>query len=189
MITLHSINTYIFFLMCREQPNHFFFFFDYRDMWVNVFTWFHLLTWAISQRIGKWLSMVWVKQVSWRWCLSSVTPSLQSNLTCFTATTLDWCCFQTSLPLATLQLCYMITACHFRVTAFGSQAALASSLTGITPELNRIQLSLVCHRGQSGRVIDLLARLLAACSTLCSQVVLAQLYLYHHQSSNVRATS
>ena len=36
--------------------------------------------------------------------------------------------------------------------------ALALSRSSIAPELNRIQLSAICHGGQSGKVIDLLAR-------------------------------
>ena len=55
-------------------------------------------------------------------------------------------------------VCRVIIACCFRVTALSSHAALALSQSGIAPELNRIQLSAVCRCGQSGGVIDLLAR-------------------------------
>ena len=76
------------------------------------------------------------------------------------AFTLSWIIswFQTSLPLAALLLRRMITACHFRVTALSGHTALSLSPSGIAPELNRIQLSAVCQCGQSGKVIDLLAR-------------------------------
>ena len=62
------------------------------------------------------------------------------------------CWFQTSLPL-----CRVIIACCFRVAALSCNAALALSPSGIAPELNRIQLSVICRGGQSGKVIDLLA--------------------------------
>ena len=55
-------------------------------------------------------------------------------------------------------LCRMIIACCFRVAALSGHAALALSPSGIAPELNRIQLSVVCRGGQSGKDIDLLAR-------------------------------
>ena len=67
------------------------------------------------------------------------------------------CCFQTSLPLATLPLRRVIIACCFRVGALSGNAALALSPSGISPELNRIQLSAICRGGQGGKVIDLLA--------------------------------
>ena len=52
----------------------------------------------------------------------------------------------------------VIIACCFRVAALSSQATLASSPSGIAPELNRNQLSAICRGGQSGKVLDLLAR-------------------------------
>ena len=55
-------------------------------------------------------------------------------------------------------LCRMIIACCFRVVALSGHAAFDLSPSGITPELNRIQLSAICRGGQSGKVIDLLAR-------------------------------
>ena len=67
------------------------------------------------------------------------------------------CWFQTSLPLAALPLLRMIIACCFRVTALCSNAALVLSLSSISPELNRIQVSVVCRCGQSDGIIDLLA--------------------------------
>ena len=70
----------------------------------------------------------------------------------------DLCWFQPSLPLAALPLRRVIIACCFRVAALSGNAALANSPSGIAPELNRIQLSAVCRGGQSGKVIDLLAR-------------------------------
>ena len=56
-----------------------------------------------------------------------------------------------------LPLCCVIIACCFRVAALSGNAALALSPSGISPELNRIQLSAICRGGQSGKVIDLLA--------------------------------
>ena len=55
-------------------------------------------------------------------------------------------------------LCHVIIACCFRVAALSGHAALALSPSGIAPELNTIQLSVICHSGQSGKVINLLAR-------------------------------
>ena len=75
---------------------------------------------------------------------------------------LGW--FQTSLLLAALLLCCVIIACCFRVAALSGHAVLAFSLSDIAPELNKIQLSVVCRGGQSGKVIDLLAR---RCLLLC----------------------
>ena len=43
-------------------------------------------------------------------------------------------------------------------TALSGHAILAISASGIAPELNRSQLYAICHGGQSGKVIDLLAR-------------------------------
>ena len=68
------------------------------------------------------------------------------------------CWFQTSLLLAALPLRFVIIACCFRVAALSGHAALALSLSGITPKCNRIQLSTICRGGQSSKVIDLLAR-------------------------------
>ena len=45
----------------------------------------------------------------------------------------------------------------FRVAALSGKAALAFHRAAIAPELNRIQLSVICRGGQSGKVIDLLA--------------------------------
>ena len=56
------------------------------------------------------------------------------------------------------RLCRVIIACCFRVTALSGHAALALSPSSIAPELIRIQLSVVCRCGQSGGVINLLAR-------------------------------
>ena len=70
----------------------------------------------------------------------------------------DLCWFQTSLPLTALPLCRVIIACCFRVAALSGNAALALSPSGIAPKLNRIQPSAICRGGQSGKVIDLLAR-------------------------------
>ena len=67
------------------------------------------------------------------------------------------CWFQTNLPLCRY-VRRVIIACCSRVTALSGHAALALSQSGIAPELNRIQLSAVCRCGQSGGVIDLLAR-------------------------------
>ena len=81
--------------------------------------------------------------------------------------------FQTSLLLTALPLrrviiflwythntaqVYTAQACCFRVAALFGYAALALSPSGIAPELNRIQLSVICRDGQSGKVIDQLAR-------------------------------
>ena len=68
------------------------------------------------------------------------------------------CWFQTSLPLTALPLCHVIITCCFRVAALSGHVALALSPSGIAPELKRIQLSAICRVGQSGKVIDLLAR-------------------------------
>ena len=59
---------------------------------------------------------------------------------------------------AALRLRRVVIACCFRVTALSGHAVLALSQSGITPKLNRVQLSVVCCCGQSGGVIDLLAR-------------------------------
>ena len=76
----------------------------------------------------------------------------------------------------------MIIACCFRVAALSGHAALALTSSDIAHKLNRIQLSAICRGGQSGKVIDLLAR---RCLVIpLRQVTLAQLYKYHHQSSN-----
>ena len=74
------------------------------------------------------------------------------------------CWFQTSLSLAALLLRRVVIACCFRVAALSSHATLALSPSGIAPQLNRIQLSAICRSGQSGKVIDLLAR---GCLPLC----------------------
>ena len=80
-------------------------------------------------------------------------------------------------------LCRVIIVCHFRVPALSGNAALALPPSGIAPELNRIQLSVICRGGQRSKVIDWLD---AACRLVfpLRQVALAQLYKYHHQSSN-----
>ena len=73
-------------------------------------------------------------------------------------------------------LCHVIIACCFRVTALSGQAALVLSPSSIVLELNRIQLCAVCRCGQSGGVIDLLARrclplgLPSAASSACAVV-------------------
>ena len=54
--------------------------------------------------------------------------------------------------------CRVIIACCFRVVALSGNAALALSPSSIAPELNWSQLSAICRGGQSGKVIDLLAR-------------------------------
>ena len=43
-------------------------------------------------------------------------------------------------------------ACRFKVAALSGNTAWAFSLSGIAPELNRIQLSVVCCFGQSSKV-------------------------------------
>ena len=56
---------------------------------------------------------------------------------------------------------FPVTLCQGFGAEFGRlklNAALALSPSGIAPELNRIQLSAICRGGQSGSVIDLLAR-------------------------------
>ena len=88
-------------------------------------------------------------------CKSRSTSSLLKEAHMIKMCSLCW--FQTSLPLAALPLCHVIIACCFRVAALSGNAALAISLNGIAPELNRIQLSAICRGGQSGKVIDLLA--------------------------------
>ena len=70
---------------------------------------------------------------------------------------LDLSWFQTSLPLTTLLLHRPITACRFRVAALSGHAALAFPPSDITLKLNWSQLSVVCHCGQSGEVINWLA--------------------------------
>ena len=84
--------------------------------------------------------------------------------------------------LACSELRSVIITCCFRVTSLSGHAALALSPSGIAPELTRIQLSAVCRCGQSGGVIDLLAR---CCLVFpLRQVALAKLYKNQHQSSN-----
>ena len=92
--------------------------------------------------------------------LPVLVAQLEMRLCSFTL-----CWFQTSLLLAALPLRRVIIACCFRVTALSGHIALALSptLSGITPELNRIHLSAICRGRQSGKVIDLLAR---CCSPL-----------------------
>ena len=68
--------------------------------------------------------------------------------------------------------------------ALSGHAALALSLRGITPEMNRIQLSAACCCGQSGMYQIIGKMLLTAWSSLCDKVALAQLYKYHHLSGN-----
>ena len=83
---------------------------------------------------------------------------------------LQLCWFQTSLPLAALPLRRVIIACCFRVAALSGHAALALSPSGIAPELNRIQLSAICHGGQSGKGYRSIGKtLLAAWSSLCGK--------------------
>ena len=96
-------------------------------------------------------------------CLSTIWPqnavvgfllllgSLGSNI----HVALNW--LQTSLPLTTLPLHRLITACRFRVVALSGHAALAFSPSDIALKLNRSQLSAICCCGQSGKVIDWLA--------------------------------
>ena len=74
------------------------------------------------------------------------------------AVALSLCWFQTSLLLAALLLRRAVIACCFRVTALSGHTALALSPSGMAPKLNRTQLSGICRSGQSGKVIDLLAR-------------------------------
>ena len=52
--------------------------------------------------------------------------------------------------------CYLLL-CHYATCPF-MVTTLASTLSGISPKLNRVQLSAVCHCGQSSRVIKFLAR-------------------------------
>ena len=87
------------------------------------------------------------------------------------------CWFQTNLPLAALPLRRVIIARCFRVAALSGNAALAFHRAAIAPKLNRIQLSAICRGGQSGKVIDLLPWLDAACRLVIPlrQVTLAQL--------------
>ena len=76
----------------------------------------------------------------------------------------------------------MIPACRFRVTSLSCQAALALSLSGFAPDLNRIELFVVCHCEQSSIVIKKNA---ACCLVIhLQQLKLAQLYKYLHQSGN-----
>ena len=89
------------------------------------------------------------------------------------------CWVQTSLPLRRV-----IIAWCFIVAALSGHAALALSPSGISPEFNRIQLSAICHVGQSGKVIDLLAWRCLPLGHPLRQVALAQLYKNRHQSGN-----
>ena len=61
------------------------------------------------------------------------------------------------LPLTALPLRCMITACRFMVYKSQRPCHFGLSLSGIAPELNR-SLYVICCGGQSGKVIDLLAR-------------------------------
>ena len=61
------------------------------------------------------------------------------------------CWFQTSLPLCRYTAWSLLAVWDFQLSG------VALSLSGITPELNRIHLSAICHGGQSNKVIDLLA--------------------------------
>ena len=76
----------------------------------------------------------------------------------------DWwsdmalCWFQTSLPLAALPLRRVIIACCFRVNSSQRPRRFGFSPSGIAPELNWSQLYAICRGGQSGKVIDWLAR-------------------------------
>ena len=83
-------------------------------------------------------------------------PSIKSRLTMG-----PLCWFQTSLPFTALPLRRVITAWSpldvswlqlLAATRFGF------SSSGIAPKLNRSQLYAICRCGQSGKVIDLLAR-------------------------------
>ena len=90
--------------------------------------------------------------------------------------------FQTSLPHCRYQaMCRVITACRFRVAA-SSGHTLSSS--GIASKLNRIQLSAICHCGQSGEDIDWLVRRCLSLGLPLRQVAFGQLYKYHQQSGN-----
>ena len=89
----------------------------------------------------------------------SLCPSWQIGLAML-------CWFQTSLPLAALPLCRVIIACCFRVAALSGNAALAFHRAAIAPELNRIQLSVICRGG-----LDTACRLVIP----LRQVALAQL--------------
>ena len=67
------------------------------------------------------------------------------------------CCFHTSLPLDTLPLCSANATCSFTVNTERC-CRNGSSQSGNAPKLNWSQLYAICRCGQSGKVIDLLAR-------------------------------
>ena len=83
-----------------------------------------------------------------------------------------------SLPLDALPLFSANTACSFIGTA-----TMGSSQSGIAPQLKRLQLSAICRCGRSGYWY--IGKTLLALVIPEHQVVLAQLYKYHHQSSKV----
>ena len=69
----------------------------------------------------------------------------------------------------TLPRCFVNAIFSYTVAASSGTAALGSSLSDTTPELNWIQLCAICLCGQSSRVIDLLGRrCLPAMWHLCS---------------------
>ena len=84
-------------------------------------------------------------------------------------------CFHTSLLLPALLLRSVNAVCSFMVTAPSSQASLGSSLSGITPKLNRIYKFI----GKTP---------LTALVIPSRNVALVQLYKYHHHSSEWQAS-
>ena len=96
---------------------------------------------------------------------------------------LSW--FQTSQPVTALLLHCLISACHFKVAALSSHAALAFSPGGIALKLNRSQLSAICCCKQSGEDIDDWLDAAYRLVLPLRQVALARLNKYHHQSSEL----
>ena len=92
------------------------------------------------------------------------------------------CWFQTSFPLAALPLCCVITAWRFMVTVLSGHTALASHQAASLPSWIEVNCMRSAAVGKAARLSiywqDAACRLVI----LLRQVVLAQLYKYHHQS-------
>ena len=83
---------------------------------------------------------------------------------------LGW--FQTSLPLAALQLRRVIIACHFRVTALSGHTALAFSMSGVTLKLTRSQCLWFATLDKAARLPKIGKTLFTAWSSLCGKWLL-----------------
>ena len=143
--------------------------------WLIIWIWWNLF--MVNDQHNRLLHLDWGvwEMHAWDWLHCNINKWVESP---------GYCWFQTSLPL-----CHLITACLFRVAALSSHAAFAfSSFHRATLKLKRTQLSAVYCCGQSsGLPINWLDAVYHLVFSLW-QVVLAELYKYHHQSGNAASS-